>query len=225
MSVQHRTIRLRINGTPYELDVPVNRLLLDVLRHNLNLTGTKRGCNEGECGSCTVHLNGRAVNACLVLAVEADGGSITTIEGIAGDGKLHPLQQAFIDEGAVQCGYCTPGMIMQALDLLARNPDPIEQEIRDAMVGNLCRCTGYEKIVHAVMRVSLGVRQERLRMIKEAVRRKDTKARRKKKKAKAKPKPKAKARAGAGAGKKAKAGKAGTGKKKKAGTTGRRKKR
>jgi aerobic-type carbon monoxide dehydrogenase small subunit (CoxS/CutS family) len=186
MSMQHRTIRLVVNGTPYELDVPMNRMLLDVLRHDLHMTGTKRACNEGECGSCTVHMDGRSVNACLVLAVEADGSSITTIEGIETDGRLHPLQQAFIDEGAVQCGYCTPGMIMQALDLLSRNPNPSEQEIKDAMVGNLCRCTGYEKIIRAITKVSMGVRQERLQMIKEAVRRKDRKARPKKKKAKEK---------------------------------------
>jgi carbon-monoxide dehydrogenase small subunit len=210
MSVPHRTIRLVVNSTPYELDVPVNRMLLDVLRHDLHMTGTKRACNEGECGSCTVHMDGRSVNACLVLAVEADGSSITTIEGIGADGGLHPLQQAFIDEGAVQCGYCTPGMIMQALDLLSRNPDPTEEEIRDAMVGNLCRCTGYEKIIRAVMKVSLGVRQERLRMIKEAVRRKVSKAR-------ARKKPKAKTKK-----KKAKTGKAG---KKKASAPARKRKR
>jgi carbon-monoxide dehydrogenase small subunit len=177
MKVAKRTLQLTVNGTSYELDVPVNRTLIEVLRRDLHLTGTKSACNEGECGACTVHMNGRSVNACLVLAVEADGSRITTIEGIARPGELHPLQQAFIEEGAVQCGYCTPGMIMQALDLLARNPSPREHEIREGMAGNLCRCTGYEQIVRAISTVASGARHERFSMIKEALRRKEDRVR------------------------------------------------
>jgi aerobic-type carbon monoxide dehydrogenase small subunit (CoxS/CutS family) len=147
-------VTLVVNGDPYRVAVRPNRTLLDVLRDELGLTGTKRGCDQGECGACTVHLDGRAVNACLVLAVDAAGAEVTTIEGLARRGELHPLQQAFIDEGAVQCGYCTPGMILQAAALLRRNPAPTAAQIRTGMAGNLCRCTGYAKIVRAVARAA-----------------------------------------------------------------------
>ena len=143
-------IGLIVNGDPYRVSVRPNRTLLDVLREELGLTGTKRGCDQGECGACTVHVDGRAVNACLVLAIDADGSEVTTIEGLARRGELHPLQKAFVEEGAVQCGYCTPGMILQAAALLRRNPTPTPVQIRAGMAGNLCRCTGYAKIVKAI---------------------------------------------------------------------------
>jgi len=140
-----------VNGEPYVLErVPVNRSLLHVLRDDLGLTGTKEGCGEGDCGACTVIMDGKAVNACLVLAAEVEGKDILTVEGLAKGGKLHPLQQAFVDEGAVQCGFCTPGMLLSAKALLDVNPSPSEIEIRTALAGNLCRCTGYDKIVRAV---------------------------------------------------------------------------
>jgi len=143
-------ITLTVNGDPYSVHVEPNRTLLDVLRDDLNLTGTNRGCNQGDCGACTVHVDGKAMNACLVLAVDADGAEITTIEGLATGGRLHPIQQAFVDEGAVQCGYCTPGMIMTAAALLDSHPCPTEEQIREGIEGNLCRCTGYESIVRAI---------------------------------------------------------------------------
>ena len=132
--------------------------LLDTLRYDLGLTGTKEGCGDGNCGSCTVLLDGQAVNSCLVLAIEADGHEITTIEGLCQGGKLHPLQQAFIDEGAVQCGFCTPGMILTAKALLDSNPHPTEVEVRLAITGNLCRCTGYDKIVRAILKAAMAQR-------------------------------------------------------------------
>lgn len=144
-----------VNGEPYILDrVPVNRSLLDVLRDDLGLTGTKEGCGEGDCGACTVIIDGKAVNACLVLAAEVEGKDILTVEGLAKNGKLHPLQQAFVDEGAVQCGFCTPGMLLSAKALLDVNPSPSELEIRTALAGNLCRCTGYVRIVSAVQKAA-----------------------------------------------------------------------
>ncbi|MBI5501484.1 MAG: (2Fe-2S)-binding protein [Deltaproteobacteria bacterium] len=143
-------ITLSVNGDPYRVSVRPNRTLLDVLREELGLTGTKRGCDQGECGACTVHLDGRTVNACLVLAIDADGSEVTTIEGLARRGELHPLQRAFVEEGAIQCGYCTPGMILQAAALLRQNPSPTSAQIRTGMAGNLCRCTGYAKIVKAI---------------------------------------------------------------------------
>jgi carbon-monoxide dehydrogenase small subunit len=143
-------IGLTVNGDPYRVSVRPNQTLLDVLRDGLGLTGTKRGCDQGECGACTVHLDGRAVNACLVLAIDADGSEVTTIEGLARRGELHPLQKAFLEEGAVQCGYCTPGMILQAAAFLRQNPAPTTAQIRTGMAGNLCRCTGYAKIVRAI---------------------------------------------------------------------------
>jgi carbon-monoxide dehydrogenase small subunit len=143
-------IGLTVNGDPYRVSVRPNQTLLDVLRDGLGLTGTKRGCDQGECGACTVHLDGRAVNACLVLALDADGSEVTTIEGLARRGELHPLQKAFLEEGAVQCGYCTPGMILQAAAFLRVHPAPTTAQIRTGMAGNLCRCTGYAKIVRAI---------------------------------------------------------------------------
>jgi len=146
-------ITLKINDRARELAVEMNRTLLDVLRHDLELTGTKRGCDLGECGSCTVILNGKPVNSCLVLAVQANGAEILTIEGLAGPSGLHPLQQAFVEKGAIQCGFCTPGMILSASNLLQKNRKPSEEEIRTALSGNLCRCTGYQKIVEAIQSV------------------------------------------------------------------------
>lgn len=146
-----KQITLIINGTEYELLVARNETLAQVLRGSqLNLTGTKQGCELGDCGACTVLMNGKPVNSCLVLAIQAAGSEITTIEGLARDGQLHPIQQAFIQEGAIQCGFCTPGMILKAKALLDYNPSPSRQDIREAIAGNLCRCTGYFKIVNAI---------------------------------------------------------------------------
>jgi len=131
-----------------------NKTLSQVLREDLNLLGTKEGCGIGDCGACIVILNSRAVNSCLVLAIQADGSEVTTIEGISDGDKLHPIQQAFIDRGAVQCGFCSPGMILSAKSLLDRNIDPSEEEVREILSGNLCRCTGYQKIVEAVLAAS-----------------------------------------------------------------------
>lgn len=139
-----------VNGKPVDIDVPPNRRLVDLLREDLGLTGTKEGCGEGECGACTVLVNGRPVNSCLVLAPEVSGCEITTIEGLAQNGRLHPLQEAFLEAGAVQCGFCTPGMILAAKALLDVNPNPDDEAIKTAISGNLCRCTGYAKIVAAV---------------------------------------------------------------------------
>ena len=147
------TINFTVNGQEYDLVIPVNRTLTQVLRDNLRLTGTKQGCAVGDCGSCTVLLNGLPVNSCLVLAVEADGQEITTIEGLAQDEQLHPIQQAFVEHGGIQCGFCTPGMILSSKALLDKNPTPTEREIREAISGNLCRCTGYQKIVESITSV------------------------------------------------------------------------
>ena len=146
-------VKINVNGREYEISTEPRRTLLDVLRYDLRLTGTKEGCGAGSCGSCTVLMDGNAVNSCLVFIGEVEGKDITTIEGLSKDGKLHPIQQAFIDEGAVQCGFCTPGMILTAKALLDTNPQPDETEIREGISGNLCRCTGYDKIVRAIMRV------------------------------------------------------------------------
>jgi carbon-monoxide dehydrogenase small subunit len=143
-------IELTVNGEPLELMVAPHRTLLDVLRNDLGLTGAKEGCSQGVCGSCTVLLNGEAVRSCLTLAVEAQGCEVTTIEGLAKDRSLDPLQDAFARLGGVQCGFCTPGMILAAKSLLNQNPRPSESEIRDALSGNMCRCTGYAKIVESV---------------------------------------------------------------------------
>lgn len=145
-----RIIQLTVNGEHAEVAVAPNRTLLQVLREDLGLTGTKHGCGLGDCGACTVILDGKPVNSCLVLAVQANGSEVLTIEGLAENGKLHPLQQAFVDKGAIQCGFCTPGMILSAKALLDENPKPTEGQIRMAISGNLCRCTGYQKIVEAI---------------------------------------------------------------------------
>ena len=145
-------IRFRVNGEQRTVRVwPMTRLL-DVLRQEVGLTGVKEGCGEGECGACSVLLDGELVNSCLIPAAQAEGADIVTIEGLAGGDELSPIQQAFLDEGGAQCGICTPGMVLAAKDLLDRNPAPVDQEIREALAGNLCRCTGYVKIVAAVRR-------------------------------------------------------------------------
>lgn len=147
-------MELTVNGHQHTLDVAVHHTLLDVLRERLDLTGTKECCAEGECGACTVLVDGRAVNSCLMLAIEADGCQITTIEGLARDGRLSPIQEAFLHEGAVQCGFCIPGMVMSAHYLLQRNPHPTAAEIREGLSGNLCRCAGYNQICDAVLMAS-----------------------------------------------------------------------
>ncbi len=144
-------VRLRVNGVEHALDVEPRLLLVHALRDSLGLTGTHVGCDTSNCGACTVHLDGRAVKSCTVLTVQADGASITTIEGMATDDNLHPLQEAFWNDHGLQCGYCTPGMIMAAAGLLAENANPSEDEVRHALEGNLCRCTGYHNIVKAVL--------------------------------------------------------------------------
>lgn len=149
-----RLITLRVNNNTYEVAVKPNQTLADLIRYDLRLTGTKKGCETGECGSCTVLLDGRPVNSCLVLALQANGGEILTVEGMETEKGLHPLQEAFVRHGAIQCGFCTPGMLLSAKSLLDENPVPSEVEIRTAISGNLCRCTGYQKIVEAVQSVS-----------------------------------------------------------------------
>jgi aerobic carbon-monoxide dehydrogenase small subunit len=146
------SVRLKVNGDEHQLEVEPRLLLVHALRDNLGLTGTHVGCDTSNCGACTVHLDGKAVKSCTVLAVQADGVEVTTIEGLAGpEGELHPLQEAFWNDHGLQCGYCTPGMIMAAAGLLAENPDPTEDEVRHGLEGNLCRCTGYHNIVKAVL--------------------------------------------------------------------------
>jgi carbon-monoxide dehydrogenase small subunit len=149
-----KLVRFKVNAEEREVLVDPRDTLLDTLRLNLGLTGTKEGCGDGNCGSCTVLIDGKAVNSCLVFTLEVEGLEITTIEGVQQWGKLHPLQQAFMDEGAVQCGFCTPGIIMAAKSFLDENPHPSEAEVRQAIAGNLCRCTGYDKIVRAVLKAS-----------------------------------------------------------------------
>ncbi len=145
-----KVVHLKVNDEEYRLEVEPQELLLDVIRDMVGLTGTKRGCDTGDCGACTIIMNGKAVNSCLVLAIEADGKEILTIEGLSKKGQLHPLQDAFVQYGAIQCGYCTPGMILSAKAFLDENSDPTEEEIRKAIAGNLCRCTGYSKIIQAI---------------------------------------------------------------------------
>jgi carbon-monoxide dehydrogenase small subunit len=152
-------IQLNVNGDSHTTFVDTRETLLDVLRYKLATMGPKEGCGNGNCGACTVVLDGTVVNACLVFAAEADGAAITTVEGVEAEGNLHPVQRAFIDESGLQCGFCTPGFIMSAKALLERNPDPSEKEIRLALSGNLCRCTGYDKIVRAVQAASKALSQ------------------------------------------------------------------
>jgi carbon-monoxide dehydrogenase small subunit len=152
--VMKKMISIIINGTQTEVAVAPNTTLADVLRGQLGLTGTKKGCEMGDCGSCTVILDGRPVNSCLVLAMQANGREVTTIEGLASDEGLNSLQEAFVEKGAIQCGFCSPGMILSAKCLLDRHPKPTEAQIRRAISGNLCRCTGYQKIVEAIKSVA-----------------------------------------------------------------------
>ena len=154
-------IRFTVNGRRVERETDAQTRLLDLLREDLALTGTKEGCGEGECGACTVLVDGRAVNSCLVLAPQVDGKSVLTIEGLADGETLHPIQQAFVDKGGVQCGFCTPGFIMSTVALLRENPDPTDEEILTALEGNLCRCTGYTKIVEAVRAAAERMQEER----------------------------------------------------------------
>ena len=147
-------IVLTINGQDYQVEVGPGELLVDVLRDRLGLTGTKKGCGTGDCGACTVLMDGRPVTSCLVLAAAAEGKEIATVEGLAGPDGLDALQEAFVEEGAVQCGYCTPGLLMMAKDVLRRNPHPTEEEVREGIAGNLCRCTGYTKIVEAILKAA-----------------------------------------------------------------------
>jgi carbon-monoxide dehydrogenase small subunit len=146
----HR-IELTVNGELDRVDVPAQMTLLDMLREKLMLTGTKNGCAAGECGACTVLMNGEPVNSCLVLAVECDGSEIVTVEGLAHDGQLDPIQRAIVEAGGVQCGFCTPGILITSRALLDRNPEPTDSEIQEALVGNLCRCTGYQRIIDGVL--------------------------------------------------------------------------
>ena len=149
------TVALAVNGKPARASVDPRTLLLHLLREDLGLTGTHQGCDTAQCGACTVHLNGRAVKSCSMLAVQADGGQVTTIEGIAAaNGELHPMQAAFRDCHALQCGFCTPGMVMASIQLLKDNPKPTESQIREGLEGNICRCTGYHNIVRAVQTVA-----------------------------------------------------------------------
>lgn len=145
------SIKLEINGENYFLEVSSRETLLEVLRDRLGITSPKYGCGKGECGACTVLLNGEPVNSCLVLAVEADKQNVTTVEGLVKDGRMHPLQEVFVEKGAVQCGFCTPGMLLSLAALLKRNPHPGEDVVREAIAGNLCRCTGYAAIVEATL--------------------------------------------------------------------------
>lgn len=150
MSDSSVSVSVTVNGEAYQRDIPANRLLVDFLRYDLGLTGTKEGCSVGVCGACTVELNGKIVSSCLVLAPTVNGAEILTVEGLAKGDELTPLQQAFIDEGGFQCGICTPGQLMAARALLEENPDPEEDEIKEWMMGNLCRCTGYYGIIRAI---------------------------------------------------------------------------
>jgi carbon-monoxide dehydrogenase small subunit len=152
--VREKTIKVEVNGDLYEREVEARRLLVHFIRDDLELTGTHVGCDTGNCGACTVLYTGDAIKSCKMLAIQADGAAIDTVEGLAPDGELHPLQQAFSESHALQCGYCTPGMLMSAKHLLDSNPDPSEAEIRKAIQGNICRCTGYVNIVEAIARAA-----------------------------------------------------------------------
>lgn len=146
-----KTLSLTVNHQPHDLYVDVRQTLLDVLRHSLGLTGAHRGCDSGDCGACTVHLNGVPVTSCLVLAAQCEGAEVLTVEGLENPAVPHPVQRALVEKGGIQCGFCTPGMVMSAVALLEENPSPSESEVRSYLAGNLCRCTGYVKIVEAVM--------------------------------------------------------------------------
>lgn len=159
MKPRKRLLSLTVNERSVEVAAAPNQTLLDLLREDLGLTGTKQGCGVGDCGACVVLLDGVPVNACLVLALEAEGRRVETIEGVAGDDGLHPVQQAFIEAGSVQCGFCTPGMVLVAKSLLDHNPAPTAKEVRAALSGNLCRCTGYQKIVDGVLIAAERMRQ------------------------------------------------------------------
>ncbi|MBI3763366.1 MAG: (2Fe-2S)-binding protein, partial [Chloroflexi bacterium] len=152
--MSYHRITVTINGTTDKVDVASNMTLLQMLREKMALTGTKNGCAAGECGACTVMLNGEPVNSCMVLAAECDGAKITTVEGLAYDGQLNPVQEAIVEAGGVQCGFCIPGVLISARSLLDRNPNPSDYEIRDALVGNLCRCTGYLRIIESVKKAA-----------------------------------------------------------------------
>jgi len=154
--VTEKTIKLEVNGELYEREVDARRLLVHFLRDDLELTGTHIGCDTGNCGACTILYNGDAIKSCMMLAIQADGASLETIEGLAEDGQLHLLQRAFSARHALQCGYCTPGMLMSAKYLLERNPEPSEEEVRTAIQGNICRCTGYWNIIEAILAASRG---------------------------------------------------------------------
>jgi carbon-monoxide dehydrogenase small subunit len=153
------TIRVTVNGDPRVADVEPRRLLVDFLREDLGLTGTHIGCEQGVCGTCTVLLNGASVYSCITLAVQADGGEISTVEGLAAGGELHPLQDEFSEKQGLQCGYCTPGMLMRAQEILAQNPDPTAEQVRAAIASNLCRCTGYQFITEAVLAAAARMRE------------------------------------------------------------------
>lgn len=155
-----QAIELIVNGEAFEVLVQPNELLVDVIRDKIGLTGTKKGCGEGDCGACTVLIEGKPIVSCLTLAVSCHKRHIETIEGLAQNGKLHPLQQTFVEKGAIQCGYCTPGMILSAKALLTKRPRPTPEDIKHEMAGNLCRCTGYKKIIEAVNEVALKIHEE-----------------------------------------------------------------
>jgi len=155
-----KELKLTVNGQPYELYVKPNTLLVEVLRNELGLTGTKRGCNSSSCGACTVNINGMAVKSCSILALQANGAEIMTVEGLAQGDKLHPIQEAFLDHGAFQCGFCAPGMLMSSKALLDENPTPTTLEIKEGIDGNICRCTGYNSIIRAVTAVVKGEYKE-----------------------------------------------------------------
>lgn len=158
--MKQEEIILKVNGTNYKVNIEPWRTLIEVLRENLGLTGTKKSCNEGECGACTVMMDGKPVASCLILAMDAQGKEIVTIEGISEGEKLHPIQEAFLKYGAIQCGFCTPGMVMSAKAFLDENPKPTSAEVRKAISGNLCRCTGYQHIVDSIMAASRMMNKE-----------------------------------------------------------------
>lgn len=159
--MKEHNINIKVNGRDYAFCVPSHKLLVELIRDDIGLTGTKQGCQSGECGACTVIMNGKSVLSCMILACECDGAKVVTIEGLGGDDKeLHPIQEAFIEKGAIQCGFCTPGMILSTKHLLDQNPEPSDEEIKIGLAGNLCRCTGYQKIFEAVRLAAEKIRQK-----------------------------------------------------------------